>query len=421
MVRRSSSSIESSGSAKDLEQSRVRLLKKDHFANLPSSVGQGNLMLANWVVGKEATVDDVGRILAIAPFTCVVMVLTSAVAEKDAIAMWLSELDESRDDESRWSHMHPQVAQIHGEKAVYKITPKVYIAIHKAKVKRVMFVERLKASESSAWSSSASCSTHAAVAEHRGITMGTLTLFMDQTRQRYEEIKIGILDVRKRVNRYGWSDSLVEWIVSDRLAAVTGHFGENWELVGDTAIKAKAVHCQPLAQYIQWQDPQSRHWQTSTLPNYFIFFGYYRTITVPAGPDPMPDTVKFAQDLWDEVVSDFPHWPKNDEGSPFVPNLGAIKMKRVVWPKWINNVFQTVIWLGTATPGKNRRKNKRSKSAGAKAGAKAGAGIKAGTKRNTGIGLAGAKGGDAAVAETLAVAERMPQSRRRYSLIAIFQ
>ena len=66
---------------------------------------------------------------------------------------------------------------------------------------------------------------------------------------------------------------------------------------------------------------------------------------------------------------------------------------------------------------KNRRKNKRSKSAGAKAGAKAGAGMKAGTKRNTGIGLAGAKGGDAAVAETLAVAERMPQSRRRYSLI----
>ena len=352
MVRRSASTIESSGSAKDLERSRVRLLKKDHIANLPGSVGQGNLMLANWVVGKETKIEDISRILAFAPFDCVVMVLTSAVAEGDPISFWLSELDRTRNDESVWTNLHPMVTQIHYEKAVYKCTSKVYIAIHKAKVKRVMFVERLRGSESSAVSSSASFSTHAAVAEHRGITMGTLTLFMDQTRQRYKEIKIGILDVRNRVNRFWWTDSLVEWIVSDRLAAVTGHFGENWELVVDTAIKAKAVHCQPLAQYIQWQDPQSRHWQTSTLPNYFIFFGYYRTITVPAGPDPMPDTMKFAPDLWDEVVSDFPHWPKNDEGSPFVPNLGAIKMKRVDWSKWINNVFQTVIWLGTATPGK---------------------------------------------------------------------
>ena len=70
------------------------------------------------------------------------------------------------------------------------------------------------------------------------------------------------------------------------------------------------------------------------------------------GNDPLPDNVKFAQDLWDETTLDFPAWPPNDEGSPFVPNLGAINMKKVNWSKWIDNVFQTVIWLGTSTPGK---------------------------------------------------------------------
>ena len=134
------------------------------------------------------------------------------------------------------------------------------------------------------------------------------------------------------------------------------------------------------------------------------------------GNDPLPDNVKFAQDLWDEITLDFPAWPPNDEGSPFVPNLGAIKMKRVDWSKWINNVFQTVIWLGTATPGKNRRKNKRSKSAGAKAGAKAG--VKAGTKRITGIGLAAAKAGDAAVAETMPQSQKRCRSRRNDAAVA---
>ena len=65
------------------------------------------------------------------------------------------------------------------------------------------------------------------------------------------------------------------------------------------------------------------------IPKLFLFFGYYRTITVVAGNDPLPDNLKFAQDLWDETTLDFPAWPPNDEGSPFVPNLGAIKMKKV--------------------------------------------------------------------------------------------
>ena len=233
---------------------------------------------------------------------------------------------------------------------MYKCTSKVYIAVHKAKVKGLMFVEWLR--------------DQAAVAEPRSdIKIGTLTLRMDLTRQKYNIIKIGIVDMRDRVNRDCWIDSLVEWIVSDRLALVTGHFGENWKLVAEIARQANAVHCEPLMQHMNWQDPQSRQWRTLTFPNYFLCFGFYRTITLVASEyEALPSSFNLAEDLWNETTICFPSWPQNDEGSPFVPNLGAIKMKKVDWSKWIDNVFQTVIWLGTSTPGKqSQEKQKKQK------------------------------------------------------------
>ena len=363
MMRRSATSTEGSGSAQDLQNSRVRLLPHDHMENLPACIGQGNLMLANWAVGKEASIDNVGRILGSAPFDCVVMVLTSAVAETDPIAKYLADLDSSRNDAKQWDNMHPQVAQIHFEKAVYKCSSRVYVAIHKAKVKGVMYVERLKRCEHQ-------FSLPLAVVtdqQYPAITFGTLTLRMDQTRQRYEEIKIGIVDMRGRVNSDWHAGHLVEWIVSDRLAAVTGHFGENCELVAEIAERANAVHFEPLMQRITWQDPQLRHWRTLTFPNYWLFFGYYRTIAVAAKIEPLPESLAFAEDLWDETTLDcgFPTWTPNDEGSPFVPNLGAIKMKDIDWNKWVDNVFQQVLWLGTATPSHNsQEKQKKRKGKG---------------------------------------------------------
>ena len=44
--------------------------------------------------------------------------------------------------------------------------------------------------------------------------------------------------------------------------------------------------------------------------------------------------------------------------------------------------------------------------------------MKAGTKRNTGIGLAGAKGGDAAVAETLPQSQKRCRSRGNDAAVA---
>ena len=84
-----------------------------------------------------------------------------------------------------------------------------------------------------------------------------------------------------------------------------------------------------------------------------------------ANIEPLPESLAFAEDLRDETTLDFPTWTPNDEGSPFVPNLGAIKMKNIDWNKWIDNVFQTVLWLGTSTPSHNsQEKQKKRKGKG---------------------------------------------------------
>ena len=45
-------------------------------APLPASVGHGNLMLATWVLGVGCDGNEVGNRLAVAPFDCIVLVLS---------------------------------------------------------------------------------------------------------------------------------------------------------------------------------------------------------------------------------------------------------------------------------------------------------------------------------------------------------
>ena len=55
------------------------------LAELPASVGQSNLMIANWVVGKECEPKAFAEKLKYTPFDLVVLGLTTAVAESDDI------------------------------------------------------------------------------------------------------------------------------------------------------------------------------------------------------------------------------------------------------------------------------------------------------------------------------------------------
>ncbi len=59
---------------------------------MPATVGQGNFMIATWTVSKFADPNEVGAKLKTAPFGCIVIIMSSEVAARDEIAMWLSEL-----------------------------------------------------------------------------------------------------------------------------------------------------------------------------------------------------------------------------------------------------------------------------------------------------------------------------------------
>ena len=49
-------------------------------------------MIATWTVSKFANPNEVGAKLKTAPFGCIVIIMSSAVADNDAIALWLFEL-----------------------------------------------------------------------------------------------------------------------------------------------------------------------------------------------------------------------------------------------------------------------------------------------------------------------------------------
>ena len=372
LVRRSAINVEGAGSRKDLEHHRVRLRSyHDVHEQLPATVGSSNIMIANWVVGIDASAEDLARILEAAPFDCVVIVLTTAVAENDPIARFLKDLVDSRDRFERSLKTHPFLSGVLAEKAVYNFTSKVYIAIHRAKVKGFRFVERSLPGGSASMQSAASTQRNAnfgrtAVAE--SMTKGTLYLQMDQTRQRLKEFRLGIVDMRQGECSYVEELNAMEaWIVSDRLAALTGWFGDNHHFVKEVAEKTKAIGCEPFAQWLNVFNANHMGWRTITMPNYFLLFGYYRKISVPHDACRSRGSWKFGLDLWNETILQdiLPRWAHNDVGSPFVPHHGAIKMKDVDFTRWVGNIFQTCLWMGTSTPSKSSQEKQKNLRRGA--------------------------------------------------------
>ena len=139
------------------------------------------------------------------------------------------------------------------------------------------------------------------------------------------------------------------------MAALTGWFGDNQVFVSQLAQRTKAIGKMPLALWLNVKVPQSRKWHTFTMPNYFLFFGFYKRIVVPhAHNNILPRGWKFGADLMHEnvVQEALPYWPRNDVGSPFVPFHGQIRMKNVDWNRWAEHIFQQPFWMGTSTPGR---------------------------------------------------------------------
>ena len=175
---------------------------------------------------------------------------------------------------------------------------------------------------------------------------GTLTIGLDTTRQRLKEIKVGVVDLRGHLRSEEISE-LAAWIVQDRIAMATGYWGNFKGLVGSLAETTGAIYKRPV-----FQGVMNDSGEPVVHPSYFLFFGFHHRIKIP---DPFPYMKRnwvLGADIMEELIpiQEIPWWGENQRGSAFVPNLGSIVMKKVAWHKWIPNMFQTCLWLGTSTP-----------------------------------------------------------------------
>jgi hypothetical protein len=92
-------------------------------------------------------------------------------------------------------------------------------------------------------------------------------------------------------------------------------------------------------------------------PSYFLLFGHYRLVSLAENRwDEVKHGFSIGKDILAEMLTadDIPHWQMNHRGSAFIQH-GTIKQKKITWKRWCPNLFQTFLWLGTATPGMRRQ------------------------------------------------------------------
>ena len=252
-------------------------------------------MISTWIVGKQCSMGNLAQLPKDAPWDCTVLLMSTSITTEDPI----------------WQDLFGMVqGDVLGDKAVYQMDLLGFIVLHRAKVDGCQYVKGHLQSQLADFI--------------------TLHLTMNTRRQRMEEISIGILVIRPGEVLSPFSkpeqDTLVKWLVEDRIAVLTGYFGKHKELVATLAREAGAIGDMPVAQWF-WPKNTGRSRGnkkvfTLTHPSYFLLFGFYRRMEVPISHMPL------GGDIQKDMISeeDCPLWTYNDEGSAFVPNLGDIKM-----------------------------------------------------------------------------------------------
>ena len=309
----------------------------------------GNLMIANWTVGKEADRNELARLCIESPFDIVVITITEEVTHATSIGSFLQDLNNAVFE-------HDEVHAVLREKHFNQLSGNIFVLIHRAKVSNVQY---------QCWSfKDRSGARSRGEQETPAIQFGSLLLQLDTERQAWPCIKVGVIYAPNRgrndfVSTEETKD-LVEWVVTDKLAIVTGFFGNNARLMQDIATQANAVYDQPVAQQLYMKDDHTGEWILCAYPSFFLFFGYYSKLHWPdARQKPVPDDLTFGEDIQKDLVDPWTirTWFKADEGSASVPFLGRIQMKPPNWNRWISHVVQTCLWIGDAMPSskKNRR------------------------------------------------------------------
>ena len=324
--------------------------------------------MSTWVLGKDADPAEVMPMLTCAPFDCVVIMYSTAVADTDPIAIWVKTLVyrqetwRKKDQPSDESEMENE---FFWQKAIYGVDDRSYIVLHRGKVKNCKVTLWCYRSSGTSYRSSGTSATE--------LGMATVELQLDDQRQNMSDMNLGILRAQAGIDDEQ-VDDLAEWIVRSRVSIVTGYFGDNKLQVQKLAMRAKAISSNPIAQWLKVPrdhifpavaDGIERPMRTVCHPSYFLCFGYYRRIQM-CDPTPVPDQWTLGADLQREMidVKRCPIWPLNDFGSPFVKHLGAIKTKAVDWNWWIHNVVQSCVWFGTSMPSKNSQVKQANRSGG---------------------------------------------------------
>jgi hypothetical protein len=312
---------------------------------LPPSVGH-NLMIATWIIGKKCSMKDLGPKLRFAPFDCVFAIMSNAVSNSDPIWVDFKNLSNSTQDDP-----DPAVAEILGDKAVYRVSDMGFAVVHRAKVEWCTISRRFL--------------RHRPNDGNHQVEAITVHFGMSTLRQRLEQINIGFLTVQGGLYEKE-KQALVEWLVVSRIAILTGFFGDNKELVERLATDAGAIGFTPFYQNLWCKINRSRGWECLTHPSYFLLFGFYRAMQWPKQCSGLPKGFELGEDIRNEMtaVADIPEWPTNDTGNTNVPNLGNIKMKPIDWKRWCPHTFQTVLWLGTSIPSKRSQGKGKDRSRG---------------------------------------------------------
>jgi hypothetical protein len=154
-------------------------------------------------------------------------------------------------------------------------------------------------------------------------------------------------------------DSLVAWIIMDKIDLLTGYFGDvasgTTAAVADLARKSHAISRMPMWQGLQFRTSQKSPNGVWVHPTYFLIYGFYKAISTPS--ETQAPEHWLGKDITDDMVpsAEVPVWPNNDYGSASVGNVGHIKMKTQDMSRWFDNCIQTCLWLGCSTPSYSRQ------------------------------------------------------------------
>ena len=323
-------------------------------SNRLTSCVHGNFMIATWIMGKDSSMQDLAHKLRYAPFDVIIVIMSSAVAERDAIWVDFECLSvSSLNDVSVFAST--AVAGILKEKVVHRISDRAFAVIHRAKVECCNITRRHIHDRS-----------RGSQLRPRRVEATTLHLTMCTQRQRLQQIDIGFLSCHREVSTIE-TQALIQWLVNGRIAMLAVAADDNRELVETLAVAAAAIGCSPVYQDMWCWNSYRNEWECLAHPSYFLLFGLYKTMQWPTSTPTLPDDWELGEDIRSDMILSerVPEWNRNDLGSTSVPHLGAIKMKPINWDWWSPHTFQTCVWLGTAIPSKtNQLRQLRSRGKG---------------------------------------------------------